>query len=140
MAVPGATGGPGKLMKNATEIANLKRKIAYEDERIVEVFADIGKKYYKNPNDDPSVLRELCEDIDSRRRRIKKMLIELNNLRGYRLCPKCDAEVSGKFQFCGVCGAKFPNIEDVDSQPASDDGTAYYTESSTDFFEANTRN
>lgn len=138
MAAPGSTGGPGKLMRNANEIANLKRKIAYEDERIVEVFADIGKKYYKNPNDDPATLRELCEDIDSRRRRIKRMLIELNNLRGYRLCPKCDAEVSGKFQFCGVCGAKFPTVDD-DESLSLDEGNSYYTESSTDFFEANTR-
>ncbi|GHU53312.1 hypothetical protein FACS1894132_05120 [Clostridia bacterium] len=139
MAVPGPSTGVGGYLKNNAEIANLKRKIAYEDERIVEVFADIGKKFYKNPNDDPAVFRQLCEDIDSRRRRIRRMMFELNNLRGYRLCPKCDAEVSGKFQFCGVCGAKLPSADEDDFIEVFDEGKDYYTESSDEIYEANTR-
>ncbi|MDR0920744.1 MAG: zinc ribbon domain-containing protein [Oscillospiraceae bacterium] len=138
MAVNG-TGGVGGYLKNNAEIANLKRKIAYEDERIVEVFADIGKKYYKNPNDDPAIFRQLCEDIDSRRRRIRRMMYELNNLRGYRLCPKCDAEVSGKFQFCGVCGARLPSVSDDDFIADLDEGKDYYSEASDEIYEANTR-
>jgi predicted amidophosphoribosyltransferase len=66
------------------------------------------------------------------------MLFELNNLRGYRMCPKCDAEVNGKFQFCGVCGAKLPSIEDAefaDNLQAND----YYTETSNDFYDAGTK-
>ena len=60
-------------MQNYSEVNNLRRKILYEEERIIEIFADIGKKYYKNPEEDPQVFRALCEDIDTRRRRIKKM-------------------------------------------------------------------
>ena len=98
----GAGRGVSEKARNVSEVNNLKRKILYEEERIVEVFADIGKKYYKNPDEDPAVLKVLCEDIDTRRRRIKKMRFELNSIRGYKICPKCDAEVNEKFQFCGV--------------------------------------
>ena len=77
----------------------------------------------------------LCEDIDTRRRRIKKMRFELNSIRGYKICPKCDAEVNEKFQFCGVCGARLPDMDDEDF--ASLETNDYYTESDS-FFNADT--
>ena len=45
-----ASRGKYKKKKSISEANNLKRKILYEEERIVEIFTDIGKKYYKNPN------------------------------------------------------------------------------------------
>lgn len=100
--------------KSVAEIGNLKNKILYEEERIVEIFADIGKKYYKNPNEDPANLKVLCDDIDQRRRRIKKMKFELNSLKGRRVCPKCNAEVAEGFQFCGRCGTRVADIMEED--------------------------
>lgn len=126
--------GASERAKNASEASNLKRKILYEEERIVEIFTDLGKKYYKNPDGDPSELKVLCDDIDQRRRRIKKMRYELNGIRGYKICPKCDAEVNERFQFCGRCGARLPDIEDEDFM--SLEPNDYYTESSNNFFNA----
>jgi len=120
--------------KSVAEANNLKRKILYEEERIVEIFADIGKKYYKNPNEDPANLKILCDDIDTRRRRIKKMRYELNGIRGYKICPKCNAEVNERFQFCGKCGARLPEEDDDDFE--SLEPNDYYTESSNQFFNA----
>ena len=57
--------GASDKAKNISEANNLKRKILYEEERIVEIFTDIGKKYYKNPDGDTSELKTLCDDIDS---------------------------------------------------------------------------
>ena len=126
--------GASERAKNVSEANNLKRKILYEEERIVEIFTDLGKKYYKNPDGDPSELKLLCDDIDQRRRRIKKMRYELNGIRGYKICPKCDAEVNERFQFCGRCGARLPDIEDEDFM--SLEPNDYYTESSNNFFNA----
>jgi ribosomal protein S27AE len=126
--------GASDKAKNISEANNLKRKILYEEERIVEIFTDIGKKYYKNPDSDASELKTLCDDIDQRRRRIKKMRYELNGIRGYKICPKCDAEVNERFQFCGRCGARLPDIEDEDF--LSLEPNDYYTESSNNFFNA----
>ncbi len=131
----GASRDMSDKAKNASEVNNLKRKILYEEERIVEVFADIGKKYYKNPDEDPAVLKALCDDVDQRRRRIKQMRFELNSIRGYKICPKCDAEVNEKFQFCGVCGARLPEVDDEDMN--SLESNDYYTESDS-FFSADT--
>ena len=51
--------GVSDKAKNVSEANNLKRKILYEEERIVEIFTDIGKKYYKNPGEDPNALKVL---------------------------------------------------------------------------------
>ena len=83
-----ASKGVSDKAKNISEANNLKRKILYEEERIVEIFTDIGKKYYKNPDEDPNVFKVLCDDIDTRRRRILRMRFELNQIRGYKICPK----------------------------------------------------
>ena len=123
--------------KDVSETSNLKRKILYEEERIVEIFADIGRKYYKNPNEAPAALKVLCDDIDTRRRRIKKMKFELNTIRGYKVCPKCGAATNDKFQFCGTCGARLPSPED-DDFGSLDEGD-YYTENSDGFFKADVK-
>lgn len=106
--------GASDKAKSISEANNLKRKILYEEERIVEIFGDIGKKYYKTRNEDPEGLKALCDDIDTRRRRIRKMRYELNGIRGYKICPQCSAEVNERFQFCGRCGARLPDVEDED--------------------------
>lgn len=127
--------GVAGATKNMSEIGNLKRKITYEEERIVEIFADMGRKFYKNPNDDLSPLLELCEDISQRRRRIKKMKLELTTLRGYKICTKCDSVVNGKFEFCGVCGAKLPDPEDEECLRLEEED--YYTVNSNNLFKVN---
>ena len=96
--------------KNMSDTSNLKRKILYEEERILEIFADIGKTYYKTP-EKVDELKAYCDDIDTRKKRIKKMRFELQTMKGIKICPSCQSEVDEKFQFCGVCGAKLPSSE-----------------------------
>ena len=129
--------GVNDKAKSISEANNLKRKILYEEERIVEIFTDIGKKYYKNPNEDPNVLKVLCDDIDTRRRRIKRMRYEFNQIKGYKICPKCGAEVNDKIQICGVCGARLPDADDEDF--SSLESNDYYTVSSNNFFDADSQ-
>lgn len=94
--------------KSMSDASNLKRKILYEEERIVEIFTEIGKIYYKTP-ENVDELKMLTDDIDTRKRRIKKMRFELQTKKGFKICPNCQAEVQEKFMFCGVCGAKLPS-------------------------------
>ncbi|MCD8187767.1 MAG: zinc ribbon domain-containing protein [Ruminococcus sp.] len=100
--------------KNASDAGNLKNKILYEQERITEIFTEMGKTFYENPDGDLSPLRDLCEDIDKRKNRIQKMRLELNQMKGYKICPKCGTKLTDKFQFCGKCGTKLPDINDDD--------------------------
>ena len=52
-----ASKGVSDKAKNISEANNLKRKILYEEERIVEIFTDIGKKYTRIPMRIPMFLR-----------------------------------------------------------------------------------
>lgn len=108
--------GVSEKTKNMQELANLKRKIIYEKERIFEIYAEIGEKFYESDpsRTDFSDLRVLCEDINTRKRRIKKMIFSYNNMKGCKICPQCKAEVNVKFKFCGSCGARIPEPEDDD--------------------------
>ena len=54
-----------------SEQSNLKLKIEYEEEKIIDDYRDIGKIYYKNPQD-TAALKELTDEIDIRKKRIKK--------------------------------------------------------------------
>lgn len=100
--------------KNMGEIGNLNRNLVYEQERIQEIYAEIGKKYYETRPTDMTPLDALCDDIDTRKRRIKRMHYEIDQMRGIKRCEKCGTEVDEKFMFCGVCGAKlFDPAEDA---------------------------
>jgi hypothetical protein len=128
--VNGASRNLNEKAKNISEINNLKSKIAYEEERIVEICTEIGKLYYKNPNGDFSQLDVLCTDIDTRRRRIKSMKSDMNFLRGYKVCPKCEAEVDDKFQFCGVCGSRITDDIEEDDFFSQPEENAYFSSNS----------
>ena len=111
--ISSTTTGLSEKAKNISEIGNLKRKIQYEEERIVEIYADIGKSLYENRNQTPEDFAPLCDDIDVRKRRIKKMRLEMNELRGIKLCETCGTEVDERYLYCGVCGSKLPSSRDV---------------------------
>lgn len=109
-----ASRGMSEKAKGISELGNLKRKILYEEERIVEIFADIGKLYYMGADEHLEEIGTLCTDVDTRRRRIKKLKMEFYNIKGFQICPSCNAEVNDKFKFCNVCGAKILTPEDED--------------------------
>ncbi len=94
--------------RSAAETSNLKKKIAYEKERIQEIYLEIGKKFYENPNGAHKEELALCADIDDRKRRILSMQGDLSQLKGIRICKNCGARFDEKytFSFCGNCGAK----------------------------------
>lgn len=99
--------------RSAAETSNLKKKIAYEKERIQEIYLEIGKKFYENPNGNHAAELTLCEDINDRKRRIASMQGDLSQLKGIRICGKCGARFDEKytFHFCGNCGAKLTTEE-----------------------------
>ena len=119
--------GVADKAKNIPEISNIKKKIIYEEDRILELLADIGRKYYIAHEIDKEAFDKICEDITTRRIRIKKMKFEINMMKGFKVCLKCDSEINAKFEFCGVCGARLPNIDDEEFLKLDD--SEYYVDS-----------
>ncbi len=104
--------GVTEMSKNASEISNLRNKIMYEQEKILEVFQEIGELYYTSQETEAEKLKELCADIDDRKRRIASMKGDLYQIKGKHVCPQCGMQFDEKyeFEFCGKCGAKLELI------------------------------
>lgn len=98
----------GEKAKNMTEVSSLRKKIRQEEQRLQEIYAEIGKKYYEERENDLTNINFLCEDIDTRLSKIARVKKKINMLCGVKTCEKCGAEVDNKFSFCGVCGAALP--------------------------------
>lgn len=101
--------------RNASQTNNLKRKIAYERERIDELLRDIGQQFYDKQDGPYETEKNLCREIDDRKRRIGSMQDDLSSLRGIRVCKKCGARFDEKytFAFCGNCGERLVPLQDV---------------------------
>ena len=107
--------------KSISELSNLKKRLQYEEERIEEIFSEIGKKYFEEPVQNKKLLDSLCEDIVTRQKRIKRMNFELNELKGIKVCEHCGTQIDEKFMFCGVCGAQLPSfVDDKDGDSKTD--------------------
>ena len=102
-----------EIGSSAAETSNLKKKIAYEQERIVELMQEIGQKFYESQDGDHAAEKELCKDIDDRKRRIASMMGELSSLKGICICGQCGARFDEKytFGFFGNCGTKLADMD-----------------------------
>lgn len=109
-------GGTNRLMSNkvkkVSKVSNLKNKIAYEEERIYEIWAEMGKSFYLDSERSAENLTKYCDDIDLRRMRIKKMTYELKTLKGKKFCASCGFDVDDMCQFCSRCGKKILSPDD----------------------------
>lgn len=101
-------------MKKVSKVSNLKNKIAYEEDRIYEIWAEMGKSFYLDPDRSADNLKKYCDDIDARRLRIKKMTYELKSLKGKKFCSSCGYEVEDMCQFCSRCGKKILTPDDYE--------------------------
>ena len=102
------------ILNKIGEAASSASRNVNEKTKNMSDTSNLGKTYYKTP-DKVDELKAYCDDIETRKKRIKKMRFELQTMKGFKICPNCQAEVQEKFQFCGVCGAKLPSgDEDFD--------------------------
>ncbi|MDR1674041.1 MAG: zinc ribbon domain-containing protein [Oscillospiraceae bacterium] len=84
--------------------ADLRHKVACEQERIDEILHEVGRLYYLGAERYGEQLKRLCSDIDERKRRIKNMKNQYDAMKSVRRCPKCQTELNLDYKFCGVCG------------------------------------
>lgn len=98
-------------VKSSNDISKIKTQIAYEDDKITDYYIELGKNYY---NDKPINASEqyikICEEIATRLDRIERLNQQINLLKGVKICKSCGAVINDSFLFCGLCGAKLPEI------------------------------
>lgn len=96
-------------VKASTDLNKLKQQIVYEQQKISESFEEIGRNYYKEkPVHVAPENVKLFGDIDSRLQRIERLKVQMNELKGIKVCTECGATITNNFLFCGICGARLP--------------------------------
>ncbi len=90
--------------KETAAIAKLKTQISMEESKLKGLYADLGKAYYENPED------ENIEAYKDSITAVKDVLAgyedELSKVKGLKTCTNCGAKMAKEALFCSKCGAK----------------------------------
>ncbi len=97
-------------VKSNNDIGKLKQQIEYEEAKIYDGYIELGKDLFENkPENISEAAQKVCTDIDARLSRISRIKIQINDIKGIKICPACGATITNNFLFCGLCGAKLPD-------------------------------
>ncbi len=110
--------------KDLSGAAKLNLDIRSKEDFVEKQYAELGKIYYQAHQGESDVdgaehfelIKEALDAID-------KMRIEIQELKGTKVCPRCGAEVADDAGFCSACGEKIPEVVDVESMVVEEDGT-----------------
>lgn len=91
------------------EITKINLSIGNEEDKIRDLYIEIGKKVFDNyssNNEFPEEYKELCISIEERKKTIQELKAKILELRNVRLCISCNNEIDNGSTFCPNCGAK----------------------------------
>lgn len=88
-------------------VDELKKKIAAEQDKLGELYSQIGKKYAElHRTDAEPELKALMDEVLGCEDAVKEYEVQIAQIDSKDRCPKCGAEVPEGFMFCGACGTK----------------------------------
>jgi len=102
--------------KDLSGAAKLNLDIKSKEDFVQKQFAELGKIYYQVHEGEENVEgAEHFELIAEAMAAIDKMKLELQGLKGTKVCPKCGEEVSEGAEYCSTCGEKLPIVVDTEA-------------------------
>lgn len=101
-----------KKAKDLVSTSKLESQISLEEEKIHNIYVQIGTEYYDQYKKDPvNPYAQLCEQITASKNTIEELKKEVEKLKGLQRCPSCGAAVSIEAAFCPACGTKMPEVK-----------------------------
>lgn len=113
--------------KEISEIASINSKISQNENKINQLYFQIGKIYVSlHRNDCEDDFKEMINTINELEQQIETFKDQVQEIKGIQHCPKCGAEVQSSVSFCSSCGAPIPKVEKtedffVQAEGASED-------------------
>ena len=98
------------------EITKINFNISSEEDKIKDLFCEIGKSFYEMYIENPDAsgrFSEQCAKIKQYKDNIKVLKEKINEIKNITLCTSCGNEVDKSNSFCNKCGAK------VQAEPAA---------------------
>ena len=90
--------------KEAAAVAKLKTQISLEEGKLKGLYADLGKAYYENPEDEN--IEAYKDSITAVKEVLAGYEADLADLKGLKTCTNCGARMAKEVLFCSKCGAK----------------------------------
>lgn len=102
--------------KEAAAVAKLKTQISLEEGKLKGLYADLGKAYYENPEDEN--IEAYKDSITAVKEVLAGYETDLADLKGLKTCTNCGARMAKEVLFCSKCGAKneVPEPETVEAE------------------------
>lgn len=90
--------------KETAALAKLKTQITIEESKLKGLYADLGRAYYENPEDEN--IEAFKDSIGAVKELIAGYEAELAERKGLKTCSNCGATMAREVLFCSKCGAK----------------------------------
>lgn len=101
-----------------SEEIKLKSKINSLEEKIYEIYAEIGEIVYNEVKDGKDVSKDeiiaKCEEISRNKDEIERLKTKLLAVKKIKKCSNCGEELGIEVDFCSKCGKEQPKIEKVE--------------------------
>ncbi|MFA5536130.1 MAG: zinc ribbon domain-containing protein [Bacillota bacterium] len=103
--VVGTTQSAVKATKELAESSKLNSQITDEQRKIEGLYSKLGKLYFETLGDKAEQpLEELCAEIKATQEVITKLQLEVQRIKGIKVCPNCGTELALTAGFCSECG------------------------------------
>lgn len=110
-----------------SEEIKIKNKINNLEEKVYEIYAEIGEKVYNELKEGKDVSKEeisgKCEEISSKKDEMSRLHAQLLTLKKMKKCVNCGEKLDIDAEFCSKCGTKQPENEKVEVQENPEEGT-----------------
>lgn len=104
--------------KDVAATAKLKAQITMEEGKLRGLYADLGKAYYENSEDEN--IEAYKDSISAVKELIESYEKQLSEQKGLRTCPCCGAAIAKDVLFCSKCGTKVEQ-EAAPAEPAAEE-------------------
>ncbi len=108
-------------VKEMADTSSINRQIAADEAAIKAIIFDIGNIYYnKNKDNTNDEFADAFIKIEELKAKIEQAKIQIQQIKGTKLCTNCGAEIPNGVAFCSKCGAKAPEDTVVESSTAEE--------------------
>ena len=104
---------------NVVNQTKLKYAINETEDKISEIYAEIGKAIYdgrESDTDISDVISEKCDKIDSLQAEVSELKEQLAQLKETVKCSECGAYNHADDLYCSKCGQKLRTVEEFASE------------------------
>ena len=98
--------------REMSSVNKLNSAIRAEERTQESLFLQLGREFFNLQSEVAGgEFEDIVREIRESRERSAELQAQINDIRGIRACPECDAELPLGAIFCNNCGVKLPEYE-----------------------------